>query len=120
VLREAKEENTSSPSPVSPVEGDGDDEEMETETETEELTKMTTDTAPVPRKEGEKHVEAEKASLLTVLHVMLFTYPLRTVLGIVLMSTQAFFYNSIFFSYPLVLSRDYGVNDDAVGLYLIP
>ncbi|MGN6091591.1 MAG: MFS transporter [Luteibacter jiangsuensis] len=48
------------------------------------------------------------------------TYPKRTLLGVVLMATQAFFYNAIFFTYALVLGRFYGVADAAVGLYLLP
>lgn len=73
-----------------------------------------------PRKEPTPKSNYEHAGFLTVLRVMVITYPLRTLLGVVLMATQAFFYNSIFFSYPLVLSRDYDVDDASVGLYLIP
>ncbi|NID15720.1 MFS transporter [Luteibacter yeojuensis] len=47
-------------------------------------------------------------------------YPKRTLLGLVLMATQAFFYNAIFFTYALVLGRFYGVADADVGLYLLP
>ncbi len=35
-------------------------------------------------------------------------YPQRAILGLVLMSSQAFFYNAIFFSYALVLTKFYG------------
>jgi len=44
----------------------------------------------------------------------------RAVLGFVLMVSQAFFYNAIFFTYALVLVRFYGVADDRVGLYILP
>jgi MFS family permease len=44
----------------------------------------------------------------------------RTVLGLSLMVAQAFFYNGIFFSYALILSHDYGVRPDRVGLYVLP
>lgn len=44
----------------------------------------------------------------------------RSVLGFVLMLTQAFFYNAIFFTYPLVLMRFYGVPPQNAGLYLVP
>jgi MFS family permease len=44
----------------------------------------------------------------------------RSVLGFVLMSTQAFFYNAIFFTYALVLMRFYGVPEQNVGGYLLP
>ena len=44
----------------------------------------------------------------------------RSFLGFVLMSTQAFFYNAIFFTYALVLMRFYGVPGKDVGGYLLP
>ena len=44
----------------------------------------------------------------------------RSILGFVLMLTQAFFYNAIFFTYPLVLMRFYGVPPENAGLYLVP
>ena len=44
----------------------------------------------------------------------------RSFLGFVLMLTQAFFYNAIFFTYALVLMRFYGVPEESVGVYLLP
>ncbi|HEV7545898.1 MAG TPA: MFS transporter, partial [Reyranella sp.] len=44
----------------------------------------------------------------------------RTTLGLVLMASQAFVYNAIFFTYALVLTRFYGVEADRVGLYILP
>jgi MFS family permease len=44
----------------------------------------------------------------------------RSFLGFVLMLTQAFFYNAIFFTYALVLMRFYGVPEQTVGGYLLP
>ena len=44
----------------------------------------------------------------------------RSFLGLVLMLTQAFFYNAIFFTYALVLMRFYGVPASSVGGYLLP
>jgi len=44
----------------------------------------------------------------------------RSFLGFVLMLTQAFFYNAIFFTYALVLMRFYGVPEQRVGGYLLP
>src|SRR6266571_2523431 len=44
----------------------------------------------------------------------------RSFLGFVLMSTQAFFYNAIFFTYALVLMRFYNVPEQNVGGYLLP
>jgi MFS family permease len=44
----------------------------------------------------------------------------RSFLAVVLMGTQAFFYNAIFFTYALVLMRFYGVPEQNVGGYLLP
>jgi MFS family permease len=44
----------------------------------------------------------------------------RSLLSLVLMLTQAFFYNAIFFTYALVLMRFYGVSESSVGEYLLP
>jgi MFS family permease len=44
----------------------------------------------------------------------------RTCVGLVLMSAQAFFYNAIFFTYALVLTRFYGVPAGRVGYYVLP
>src|SRR5438552_2891342 len=43
----------------------------------------------------------------------------RSFLGLVLMATQAFFYNAIFFTYALVLMRFYSVSGNEVGAYLL-
>ena len=61
-----------------------------------------------------------RASLLTVWHELLHSYPTRTLLGATLMVTQSFLYNSIFFTYALVLSKFYGIEASHVGLYLVP
>jgi MFS family permease len=47
-------------------------------------------------------------------------YPQRALLGLVLMAAQAFFYNAVFFTYALVLSRFYDVPAAAVGWYILP
>src|SRR5206468_8950754 len=44
----------------------------------------------------------------------------RSFLGFVLMSTQAFFYNAIFFTSALVLMRFYAVSEQNAGEYLLP
>ncbi len=55
-----------------------------------------------------------------VLHMLLYIYPKRTVLGVTLMATQAFCYNAIFFTYALILSRFYDVPDQAIGWFILP
>ncbi len=51
---------------------------------------------------------------------MLIEHRTRSILGLVLMSTQAFFYNAIFFTYALVLVTFFGVPPTQVGWYLLP
>src|SRR5688500_1807351 len=53
-------------------------------------------------------------------HTIVHEHRRRSVLGFVLMLTQAFFYNAIFFTYGLVLMRFYGVPAQNVGGYLLP
>jgi MFS family permease len=51
---------------------------------------------------------------------MIETYPSRTLLGLALIVSQAFLYNGVFFTFPLVLSNFYGVPADRTGVYLLP
>jgi MFS family permease len=44
----------------------------------------------------------------------------RSLVGLALMTAQAFFYNAIFFTYALVLTDFYGVPADGVGWYILP
>lgn len=58
--------------------------------------------------------------LREVLHVLLRVYPQRSAVVFALMVSQAFFYNAIFFTYALVLTRFHGVADSKVALYIFP
>jgi MFS family permease len=44
----------------------------------------------------------------------------RAAVGLMLMASQAFFYNAIFFTYALILTDFYGIRADHVGWYLLP
>ncbi|WPH15616.1 MFS transporter [Variovorax paradoxus] len=59
-------------------------------------------------------------SMREVAHVLLRRYRERSVVAVALMVSQAFFYNAIFFTYALVLTRFYGVAEDNVALYIFP
>jgi len=63
---------------------------------------------------------AGRVGLRHLVHTLLRRYPRRTILGLSLMLAQAFLYNSIFFSYGLILERFHGVAPDRVGLYIVP
>ncbi|HEV2531608.1 MFS transporter [Phenylobacterium sp.] len=57
----------------------------------------------------------------TEIAVTLFrTHPRRTILGVVLMATQAFCYNAIFFTYALVLTKFYAIPARNVGYFMLP
>jgi MFS family permease len=51
-----------------------------------------------------------------IFRVMFKMYPKRSVLGLVLMATQAFLYNAVLFTYGLILSSYYGVPDTKVDI----
>lgn len=52
--------------------------------------------------------------------VLLRRYPQRSMVALALMISQAFFYNAIFFTYALVLTRFHGVPEGKVALYIFP
>jgi MFS family permease len=63
---------------------------------------------------------SSRYSMARVVMAVVREYPARAVLGLVLMGTQAFFYNAIFFSYALVLTRFYKVPAASIGWYILP
>jgi MFS family permease len=65
-------------------------------------------------------IRAGAIGQLEVARVLFRNYPKRSLLGVVLMASQAFFYNAIFFTYALVLGRFFGVAPDRIGLYILP
>ena len=51
----------------------------------------------------------------------LFTcYRRRTVVGVALMTAQAFCYNAVFFTYALILTKFYAIPSAKVGLFILP
>jgi MFS family permease len=80
-----------------------------------------TDGCRLPPSEGKIRlaVSADRSMIGVVLTIMR-EYPARAVLGLVLMGAQAFFYNAIFFSYALVLTRFYQVPAATIGWYILP
>jgi MFS family permease len=55
----------------------------------------------------------------TILHTILVRYRSRAVLGFILIASQAFFYNGITFTYPLVLDRFFHVPAERVPGYAL-
>jgi MFS family permease len=58
--------------------------------------------------------------LREVWHALFRTHRKRTLVGLSLMTAQAFFYNAIFFTYALVLTDFYDIDASRVGWYLLP
>ena len=76
----------------------------------------------LPEPEGEPIVieQRERLSFPAIAKYVIQNYPQRGLLGLSLMTGQAFLYNAIFFTYTLVLTDFFGVNAKTAPLYLIP
>ena len=58
--------------------------------------------------------------LKEVFHTLFVAFRTRTLVCLTLMATQAFFYNAVFFTYALVLTKFYSVPSYNVGWYILP
>jgi MFS family permease len=58
--------------------------------------------------------------LREVAQTLLVAYRGRSLVGLVLMAAQAFFYNAIFFTFALVLTDFFGIPASHVGWYILP
>jgi MFS family permease len=83
----------------------------------------------VARQTGERLEEAdetieirprEATGFVAIARTMFSRYTGRTVLGLTMMSAQAFAYNAVFFTYGLVLTTFMHANKAHVGLYIVP
>ena len=61
-----------------------------------------------------------RLSVRRIASALFRSYGRRTALCLILMATQAFFYNAIFFTYALILTRFYGVAAGDVGWFILP
>ncbi|MDX6368722.1 MAG: hypothetical protein QOG93_224, partial [Gaiellaceae bacterium] len=62
----------------------------------------------------------ETTGFTTIARVLFKDYTSRTVLGLMMMSAQAFAYNAVFFTYGLVLTTFMHANKAHIGLYIVP
>jgi len=76
--------------------------------------------APVDDKGGIRLRWRAHTPLREVFDTLFRKYRTRTLVGLTLMAAQAFFYNAIFFTYALVLTKFYGVSAGDVGWYILP
>lgn len=74
-----------------------------------------------PLRERAIRVYARKGTAFReIWHAVAHEHRSRSILGLALMIAQAFFFNGVFFTYPLVLVRYFGVSELTVGGYLLP
>jgi MFS family permease len=77
----------------------------------------------LPEIDEDKAIEIDprraRPSLWSVTKVLIGTYPKRSLLGAVLMITQSFLYNAIFFTYALVLNNFFDVPTGHTAYYFI-
>jgi MFS family permease/CBS domain-containing protein len=64
--------------------------------------------------------QRKSIGLGTIASTVFKLYPRRTVLGLALLTGQAFLYNAIFFTYALVLTKFFHVGSSSVGWYILP
>jgi MFS family permease len=62
--------------------------------------------------------QRESIGFSPIARAMFQMYPRRTVLGLVLMTAQAFLYNAVLFTYGLILTNYFGVPGTNAGYYL--
>jgi len=55
-----------------------------------------------------------------IFHTLFVSFRRRALVGLTLLTAQAFFYNAIFFTYALVLTDFYNVPSEHVGWYVLP
>jgi len=78
--------------------------------------------APLPAPAGGRIrlAASSRTPIVRMVLAIVRDYPRRAVLGLVLMGSQAFFYNAIFFTYALVLTKFYAVPAASIGWYILP
>jgi MFS family permease len=77
---------------------------------------------PLPKPEGPPtRIRARRRTPLgEIWRAIAYEHRRRSILGLVLMASQAFFFNAILFSYGLVLARFYNVPAGKVSAFLLP
>jgi MFS family permease len=74
---------------------------------------------PVDESKGIEVNPANDIGFIALTRVLFSQYPSRSILGATLMITQSFLYNAIFFTYTLVLTKIYHVNEKSAPWYLL-
>jgi MFS family permease len=64
--------------------------------------------------------QRESTGFIEIGRTLFSQYPSRSFLGFMLLSTQAFVYNAVIFTFSTVLTKVFDVDSSVAGLYLIP
>ncbi|GAA4831332.1 MFS transporter [Kitasatospora terrestris] len=75
---------------------------------------------PVPESEGIELRPRPPVSYRELARILFRDYRKRSVLGFMLMVTQSFLYNAIFFTYALILAEFYDIHGGAVAYFIFP
>jgi MFS family permease len=100
--------------------GRGDEAERSIEYIEREVAATGREVDPVDESRALEITPSPQTGDIALLRVLFRTYPGRSTLGAVLMITQSFLYNAIFFSYAIVLANFYLGPDADTSIYYIP
>ncbi len=75
---------------------------------------------PAPEGEKLKLAVRDHTPFAAIFRNMLGENRQRSILGLLLMIAQAFFFNAVFFTYGLIVKKFYGVPNDALPMHLLP
>ncbi len=84
--------------------------------------KERTETQQLPQLDDDQAIRIRQRRTIgfgTIARTVFKVYPQRGFLGFMLLVTQAFFYNAIFFTYTIVLSTYFGISNAGSALYLV-
>jgi MFS family permease len=86
----------------------------------EHATRGRTDRLPAPEGEKLKIVVRDHTPLRDIVRNMSGENRARSILSLVLMASQAFFFNAVFFSYGLVIKKFFHVPNSGLPMHLLP
>ncbi|MFF4367127.1 MFS transporter [Streptomyces sp. NPDC001594] len=75
---------------------------------------------PVPDSLAAEYRQRPAVGYRELARILFRDYRRRSVLGFMLMVTQSFLYNAIFFTYALILAEFYGIRGGAVAYFIFP
>jgi MFS family permease len=66
------------------------------------------------------HTSIKNISFKIIFYILFKKHRVRSLYSLVLIASQAFFYNGIFYTYTIILQNFYHIGKEIVGLYMIP